>query len=369
MFKIYLLIISISHLGLYTYGESLNMQGEISFLLFTLNNLFFSLWYSLKNKIKATYIVMVLFFVFTFFYGVLRNGLSVDVFTDTLQMINVITMAVILNNLTYAQIKKLIAFLVITSIIAGVYSYLQFGVDGDRFKPVSYIASIYVYYKWINTKEKKYLFLLILCVSLIMVSGRRTNLLLTILGVIFLFLNRKPKTAIIIFLIITPFLFFKDTIINKLEQSQYKTVKRIAVGFTKRDQSLDIRFAEVNSAFKEMNKNYFLNYLLGRGVGATFKLESDFSITDTRISNKLDNTHHIHFTPVNLFFKYGLISVFLGMYLLFNLRNYHKDKREEIIILTLFIFVTLIDSFFRSIFVDIFGVLFIALGLNKKKLE
>lgn len=369
MFKIYILVTLLAHLGLYTYGESLNLQGEISYLIFTLNNFFFAFWYSLKNKIKASYLILFSFFLFTFFYGFLRNGLSVDVITDTLQMVNIITMAIILKNLTYENIKKLIFFLVLGSLIAGVYSYFQYGIYGSRFKPVSYIASIYLYYKWINTKNKKYLLLLLLCIALIMVSGRRTNLLLTIIGVIFLFIKRKPKTAIIILILITPFLFFKDTIINKLAKSEYKTVKRLAVGFTKTDQSMNIRFAEVNSSFKEMNKNVFLNYLLGRGVGATYKLESDFKITDTRISNKLDTTHHIHFTPVNLFFKYGIIAMFLMMYFLFNLRNYFKDKREEIFIFTLFILVTLVDSFFRSIFVDIFGILFIALGINRKKLE
>lgn len=367
MFKFYILIIVIAHLGLYTYGESLNMQGELSYLVFTLNNLFFASYYSFKNKIKTRYIVILLFFVFTFFYGLLRNGFSIDAITDTLQMTNIITMAIILNSLTYTEIKKLIAFLVMTSIIAGVYSYLTFGIYGQRFKPVSYIASIYVYYQWISTKNKKYLLLLILCLGLIMVSGRRTNLLLTILGVVFLFIYRKPKTSLVIFILLCPFLVFKDTILNKLAESEYKTVKRIAVGFTKKDQSMDIRFAEVNSAFKELNKNIPLNYMLGRGVGATYKLESEFTITDIRISEKLNETHHIHFTPVNIFFKYGIITLVFITYLLFNLRVYYKDKREVLLIFTLFILMTIIDSFFRSIFVDIFGVLFIALGLNKKK--
>ena len=364
MFKLFLYINILAHFGLYTYGETLNFQGELSYLLFTLNNFIFAFLFSIKNKIKQTYILAGLFFIFTLFYGLIRNGLSVDLITDTLQIFNIITLAIVLKNLDNDSILQLIYYLAITSIVAGLYSYLQYGTLGLRFKPVHYIAAIFMYYLWIEKKQKRYLFLLFTCIALILVSGRRTNLLLTFMGILILLLKTKPKYLLLMLLFI-PLFFFKDSIIENLTKSEYKTVKRLANGLTKNDESMEIRFAEVNSAIREMNKKPLLNYTFGRGVGATYKLESSFLIRDRRISEKQDETHHIHFSPMNLFFKYGTALILFITYFFFNMLRFFKKGSNVIFLFGLFILMTLIDSLFRSVFVDIFGILFLALGFNK----
>ena len=359
LLKVYIFITIILHFLYYSLGRYLDSRLETIYLIFSINNIIFSILFFIRED-KFKYILAFSFIILSVFYGYLRNGFNLNIITDTVQIVNIFCLVVILKHIDKELLLKAILLLAITSLLAGIVSYFNLGYFQFGFKPISHVAPVFIFYKFLTNKKFLYLLIFILCFFLLLVNGRRTNLILCVLGITLLLLKYKP--VLFIYSILTfSIIFFGATHLNKSKHIEFESLNRIIDGVKGKNESLLIRYAEVKSSLKEMNKKPILNFLFGRGVGSTFKLEANFEITDKRILEKIDNTRHIHFSPMNLFFKYGIISILYIIYFCILLINHFREKDFSFFLLSLCILLTLIDSFFRSVFVDTLSLLFIAL--------
>ena len=314
MFKLYCLLVFISVFGLNSYGESLNLYGQLSYFLLSISNLLLGFYVSIK-KISFKNINYGLILLFTFIYSIFLNGFNGKIITDIIQVVNVLLIAHIFKRKDKDQIIRFVTSICYILFFAGIFSWLFYGLNGIRFQPISYVVIIVFFYKLYFEKFKwTYLIILILSFLIIIDSGRRTNILLSIIGVLFLFYYFKKRFFIIIVLM-SCFLFInRDSIQESFQKSEYKTIKRLSIKNSK-DQSLDTRFHEVNSVLREFNdENSIIKYIFGFGTGAEyFFINPDRNNPDFYINPNNENIdeykHHVHFSPVNWYFRHGVLGV------------------------------------------------------------
>ncbi len=364
MFKLYYLIVFISIFGLNTYGEDLNLYGQVSYLLLTLANVFLALFLSVK-KISQKNIIYGIIIVGIIFYSIILNGFNVKIITDVLQVANVLLIAFIFKNKNKNQIMHFITNVCYILFFAGVYSWGFYGLKGIRFQPISYVVIILFFYKVVFIKFKwKYFLILVISFLIILYSGRRTNIVLSFIGIAFLFYFFKRRIFNYGFLFFCLLLFNRDNIQESFSKSDYKTLKRLAIK-TDKDQSIDTRYYEVKSVFRKFNNaNSLTKYTFGFGTGAEYFFKSPI------VRKKNEFKHHVHFTPINLYFRHGFLGVIFFMMMVFNTaKGFLTYKDEYLIIITILILTTIVDSLLRSVLVDFFGIFFFGLSFIIKRIR
>ncbi len=363
LLRIYFIITLIAHFLFYSLGEGTSYLIKIVYLVFSVNNIVFFYIFTKNNQKRFFLAYFILFLIIL--YGIIRNGLNLNAITDFVQILNILCSIVIIRQVSKKDILFIIYLFVLISFIASFISFIEYEFYRINYKSISYIAPVFIFYKFLTTKNKLFLIIFGLSFFILLVNGKRTNLILSIFGVIVLILKYKP--ILFSYAFITLFLTIIISNASCIKNIDFKTMTRIKEGIKDGDQSLMIRYAEIKSAFKETLKKPTINLLFGKGVGSFYKLESNFKITDKRILDKINKTRHIHVSPMNLFFKYGVVGVFFMSLFLIKLGKHLSAHSITSFIIALCIFLTFLDSLFRSVFVDILGVFFIALTFSNQQ--
>lgn len=364
MKRLYFLISYLVIFGFYSHGESFNIKAQITFFIFFLINFFTASFLALGKKIVKTHNVLFgMLILFIFFYSIFQNGIKFKVLTDIIQLLNIFFISQVVKKLTLDELENFLKISIIIALFAGIYSYFFYGLIGKRFAPVSYVVPIITYYYYLREKSKlKKIIIILSSFVLILISGRRANLILSLIGMLFvLFIFRKRLAYTLSFIVLAIFLN-KDHVFDYLGESQYPTLKRLSY-LSKDDQSMDTRYSEVKTITEKFSKeNSVLVYLFGFGAAEYYNFQRLWDL-------KYETRHHIHFSPMNLYFRHGIVGVFFILIVLYKLlRLILKKKNDFSKLVTILIVMTIIDSMFRSLFVEFYGILFIGISLTLNKL-
>ena len=101
----------------------------------------------------------------------------------------------------------------------------------------------------------------------------------------------------------------------------------------------------------------FVTYIFGFGAAEYYQFERIWDL-------QYEERHHIHFTPINLYFRhgfFGLLFILIVLYKVIKLIRIKKD--DDYKLFTILIIMTLIDSLFRSLFVEFYGIFFLGMSL------
>lgn len=194
-------------------------------------------------------------------------------------------------------------------------------------------------------------------------SGERTGVVLALLLVVF-YIWFKNKIAFLVFLI-PAFLFVFSINFDMFDLGRFTTLFS-----EKGDQSLLSRLNEVYDVLNHFENNAsFLNYLFGFGFSATYK-PLFFSGVDLNVSQS-GTVHHVHIFPFLVFLRFGILGVLLYVYLWWRVlkdllvvsirNNIHYNEIYIFTLLSMFLF--LLDSLMRSVFVDPFFYIVLSLYL------
>jgi hypothetical protein len=193
---------------------------------------------------------------------------------------------------------------------------------------------------------------------LIIASGKRALLLSSVL-IFFLFqvyIKKNGKIFLYSFLFIIilgffiSFLNLDDENGSALEKYKY-TYDLIVDNIDKIQVDSDVfnritagRASEVVGVLDVMNSS---DYLLGRGIGFTYTYYSQTENED------ITGYANLHFTPLSLISKYGLIFTLILYAFIFKSLHRFNSNSKYILFFTLFVIGSLIDMLFAySIFVD-----------------
>lgn len=352
----------------YSYGEELNLLGRLTFLYFFLLNLVFALIVFKKEYFRdKRYRIILLIYGFILSYSLLLNYLSTDLITDYFQILNIMLVFIIFSHEDWrSNFYDFIKFSVPIAIAAGVFSHYYFGMRlGMRFQPISNIVFSFLLYQLLfidlsRWKKAITISLLLIIIINILGSGRKTNLLFLLVNIGFFLWVYKPKLVLFFSALVLAFLISVNFSMDFLFSGDSPTQKRLEY-LVKNGIELGQRGDEVRSAFTTMKDNGdFYKYIVGNGSGTTYNYASYL---------EYDQRKHIHFTPMNLYFRYGIfgLSFFVLMIgsLIYTFRKIKFKKHFAILFMCLFI--TFIDSLLRSTMVDFYNIIFLGLILLYNK--
>jgi hypothetical protein len=217
------------------------------------------------------------------------------------------------------------------------------------------------------------IFQIILVFLIVLASGKRALLLSSIIIIVYSQIKIIKKIPLKFIIITSVFSFsiysyFVIDFYNYLSIGKYIWTydKLIESGFdfTLDNQLINIasagRLGEINAVASKMN---FVDFIIGKGVGFKYDYE--------RLDGELvSNYNNIHFTPLSLISKYGLIFfIFLSYYIFRNLKNISNYGYLNVFF-GLYLIGLLMDMIFAySIFIDSFLPIAIAYLAIPKKIK
>ncbi|QNB47101.1 hypothetical protein BR63_12760 [Thermanaerosceptrum fracticalcis] len=238
--------------------------------------------------------------------------------------------------------KLLFAFMLLASLIAPFNDLWGGLVRGEnRYDPphVVLIAATWVLLLFEQRNKRKIFFiiLLLLYLSLSYFSNVRTSILTWFIGaLIFLYIRGFRLGRIrfsTMFIYVSMLLIFIFGLLNidttSLINNMYlelKTTRLHTIVEGKTDESFMGRLMEVKDVIKITKmEGSVLNILIGHGYGATFT--PYYSYPEPNIT-EFGLVHNIHIGPVQMFYRYGLLGLFLFLYISFNIfKNIIINKR------------------------------------------
>jgi len=259
--------------------------------------------------------------------------------------------------LTSKQGIALLALILVASALVAIV----FGVlNGNRFEPPSAILICILTYAVANSSSNVYRLIALLLIAatafLILASGQRSALIMLLIGILLAVFTMKSLEKRSLYLLILSIvgmivaILFSERIYFLLGDSRFSSLLRFEF-----DVSLLTRFNEVNDAlhYLKTNGNIF-NWLIGFGHGATFE---SYSVLNLRNYLDSERVHHIHIGPALILFRYGLVGIFLYLFLWFSLLSTIVRMRRFKIpsaaqILTISCVLLLLDGLVRNVFVD-----------------
>lgn len=208
----------------------------------------------------------------------------------------------------------------------------------------------------LNASSFNQLFALIIA----LLSGKRALLVssLVILIVYRFYIKRSFKA---VFYFVLSFVFIYITIVNlkintdsigALEKYKwtFEVYKESEIEFSLEDESGIIellsggRLAEINSAIKGMD---LTDYIIGNGIGFTYIYKSDLLEFD------IQGNSNLHFTPLSIVTKYGLIFLFFLLFYIFKTLYSFRSNGYLSIFMGMYVVAALVDMLFAYVlFVD-----------------
>ena len=270
--------------------------------------------------------------------------------------------------------KKLLIALGVVLFIASLLSFFSpFKTIYGRYEPthILLIAMLLIFSVRATSPQKKTLFFLILLLVsyLTAFSHQRTNILLILLGgVLTLLFAKTNKYIMFLLFLVIPFLLVSyifvsnnsNTLPKIPEISQlYVTSTRFSKLSEGDDESLGNRLLEAQDVLRVINNEWiFYDYILGFGHGATYSSYGGYY--NTANLNPDGSIHNIHFTPIMILYRYGLVGMIFGFIVIVAvLQDIYKFIgtkgkyiQTEFAVFILAMTFTLLSSLLRNIFQD-----------------
>jgi len=183
-----------------------------------------------------------------------------------------------------------------------------------------------------------------MALAVVFFSGKR-SILIGAISIIALSLFRSKMSFIRSIFVIVPFLIFGSIFLFPLISNngaflKYKSTLE-SLGNKSENISLDIvsggRFTEIESVIDDLR---WYDYFFGRGVGYVYKLKGQIGWVD-------DSHGNLHFSPLSIISKYGLIFyVILMLYILKLLFKSFRYGKKQLLFFGYFIIAINIDFLF-----------------------
>lgn len=190
-------------------------------------------------------------------------------------------------------------------------------------------------------------FQIILTVTLaVMVGLKRSTILVFIVLLAFIGIkDRKMRSVLVVFALIVggQLAYFGEEV--KVINDLYERIEETHSD-GKLDTSSGSRIQEIRSSWTHMSTTAVLGpvqiLLIGMGSGATYPHDSD-ELRLNPISDSSTEVHNIHFTPMTLIFRHGILSALLllaayGSCLLYCYQSWITNHNEKIREISKFIF-------------------------------
>lgn len=355
-----------------TFGDFRDFTTYLFLLPFLCLDLLFIILFFNEMKFKKMEIILCFLIFISVIVGVLNNELSRRILTDFTGPIFFILKIVIFrsyfkSNMSEEYLASFMKKLAKYLIVSGLFSLVLFFAL-SRLKPMySGITPITHPYLTLGLMNGS-LFKQVLAFSVALLSGKRALLISSIIIILcFKFLIQKKVKAIVLFsfgsfliVIIGLNLGIDLNSISAIEKYKwtYETFKSSKVELTLKDDDGIMglltagRSSEVASALSTMETE---DYFLGKGVGFTYTLASE------SLEESVTGYSNVHFTPLSLITKYGVIFTFLFIFYIFNSLKGFKYNGALAIFFGLYVIGVLVDMLFAYvIFVD--PILPLALG-------
>lgn len=358
----FFLLNSLIALIVYTASDSfsvrVNLTQYISYGIFLISTLFCTFILMLEKgpkKIKNKFLLWFPALILLIPYSIIQNNLTLNYFMSDLSAILLIISVLICAERVAPKIEKYgihrIVFYIFFASIIGVLIGDDFW--NARYEPLHYILAVFLFSKLLVTKSiitSKYLVLLVLIVGFNFISGERSTVVLTMFLILSLSFSLKNKLSIFAFLSLSLTTIFY--LINNIELGRF-----MLLASEQGDTSLLGRFYEVKDIVRHFDKNGSLyNYFFGFGYSATYQ---PFNFIGTNLNlDSFGNVHHAHFTPVLIYFRYGLIGFLFYAWLFYLAIKYYllvltsKTKNFLFIFSVTLLLIFLIDSLLRSVLID-----------------
>jgi hypothetical protein len=263
-----------------------------------------------------------------------------------------------------------IKFLLVMLIIAFILGFLMCSDCQSRYEPPHFLVFSSLYALLYYNEKRSHFFSIVFysivyCLVMIAVyfSQERTTFILGLL-IIFIYLYYKNRYIMYILFLSLIVLFIS------LDYSLFAFGRFETLFSDKGDQSILSRFNEVLDVI-EYFKHYadFFHILFGFGFSATYE-PINFTSDPGNLTDS-GTVHHVHIFPFLLLFRFGLIGLLLYLLLwfsvisqMFNMSKKYKYQYNTIYVFSLLsMFMYLLDSLMRSVFVDPFFYIIIGFYL------
>jgi len=332
-----------------------------------------------KSRVKMVFVEKNLAFLFLlspFFFanGLLRYNDPVLIVGDIYKWILIpLIYFVVINTIPHIQANRALEIIAFISFIymglGALFSarYIFFESQVTSFGDIKYLFPLVFSFLQLNLiKEKRRLYLLmyILSICLIIITNRRALWIeMVLVHVLILLIFRKriviTKAAIQIFAVICALLIviFSVPFTRSIALQMIPTLGQRLSSIPEAEQSLGLtsaRIMEVQQTLEVMGRDgALLNYGVGMGPGAIFFAPHTLVVEEKAYLQE-GFLHTIHITPMNIFFRTGIIGLFAFYYfsykiliLLFRNLKREKEKLQNQILLattSIYLIIALIDS-------------------------
>jgi hypothetical protein len=219
-----------------------------------------------------------------------------------------------------AQWRFLFVLLAAGALVAPMFSDPS---DRNRFEPPSLLLMSMV---WVGCLRSRTMlaraFFGSCLIALLVLSWysqwRGAVVALVVIGAVLIVLTgRSLSRTLWIFVLVLSFVVVaaivaRDKIASVVFESRFS---EIAEGGVESDDSLMFRFVEARDVLNEINREWGpLNFLIGAGLGASFRPEAVLSqMSDRYAEGNLtgDRVHNVHLGPLAIFFRFGVIGIVL----------------------------------------------------------
>ena len=381
----------IVHYGSYLYLGQITAINKITFGLYVIfifliliNKLYLS---ELKiGLFKYQFLLLVFSSLFLYSFFLNRSNLNISWFLGDVMVFFGIIFSMLLGHFFKLEIfnsgiiKRLCAMLFVILVLNVTISILF--IDEPRIRSVSrliFLPSFFIY-QMFKTKEKIYLYLTLICFLLSILSNTRYAFVVMLLMVLLysIFFYRKNIYNLLslknILTSVTLFIFIIYILLqnNILQQwSFYVLFTPELMGNLGIINVFLGRVFEVQDAYSELIKNFNLfSIFFGNGFGASYEMNELWNFYFQQYAHEgsvsSENRRHVlHFGPARFFFRYGLVGIFLVLYILYtNLKTLFIIYSKKTNDLELFFAITLLMYLIRFPLQPIFNDIIILYCLS-----
>ena len=386
--------IFIVHYGSILFLGEINSVNRITYGLYVIfiffiliNQLYLSELKIRLVKYQFLLFSFAIFFLYSFFVN--RLSFSISWFVGDFLVFFGIIFSILLGYFFKSEIfnsefiKKLTLVLFVILVMNFVISI--FFIDEARIRSFSRLIIVpsFFIYQMFKTKENIYLYLVLICFAMSIVSNTRYAFIIMLLMIllystfffrknIYTFLSIKNIFTALLSLIVIIYILLQNNILQNW--SFYYLFTNELLGNLGIVNVFLGRAFEVQDAITEFSKNFnLLSIFFGNGFGASYEMNEMWNFyfreytSEGAISSDL-RRHIIHFGPVRFFFRYGLLGIFLIFYIFYitlkTLSSVFSKKTNDLeLFFSITLLMYLLRFFIQPIFNDII-ILFCLSGLS-----
>jgi hypothetical protein len=333
-----------------------------------------------KSRVNMVFVEKNLAFLFVlspflFANGLLRQNDPVLIVGDIYKWILIpLIYFVVINTIPQKQAYRALEIIVFVSFIYMVLGaflsakYIFFESKATSFGDIKYLFPLVFSFLALNLiKEKRrfYLLMYLLSICLIIITNRRAlwiEMILVHLLILLIFRKKIAITRVAVRICAVGGVLligiFSVPLTRNIVMQVIPTLGQRLSSIPETEQSLGLtsaRIMEVQQTLELMSMNGpFLNYTVGMGPGAVFFAPHTLVVEETAYLQE-GFRHTIHITPMNIFFRTGLIGLIAFYYFIYKIlilifhnmkkKNGNIQKHILLAVTSFYLIIAFIDSF------------------------